>query len=575
MSIFNAVLKRKPKKSVFDLSHDVKLTATWGRLIPVLCEPCVPGDKWRINTEMHVRLAPMLAPIMHRIDVTMHYFFVPNRLIWDDFQKFITGGEDGTEEVAFPTFRLRQMADNGRLDHGQLADYFGVQTYDVDDRPLFSEGELVSALPFRAYQLIYNQYYRDQNLEDEIDIHSESNGILPFSQMSAMTQWRSRAWRKDYFTSALPWVQRGPAVRLPMSGDAPITDLSGNNPGLRGVRSYDEDDRTHDNLQMLYGPEGDLIGSAATANNTIHYDPQDQSAPNSLLARGQKSASDAGTLYRPANINLNSTNQVDLSDLQADLRNVNAATINELRRASRLQEWLETNARGGSRYIEQIFAHFGVKSSDSRLQRAEFLGGSVSPVVIGEVLQTSAAQSDSAQANPAGVGSTLSSGRVVKKFIEEHGYIIGLLSIRPTPAYATGMKKDLFKFDRFDFFFPEFAQLGEQPILRKELFLGGDDEKNEEVFGYTPRYAEYKYIPNSVHGDFRTPSLATWHLARFFNDYPNLNANFVHVRGQEQDLERIFAVETQLGDNLDHFWVNLHHNIRAVRPMPKYNVPML
>ena len=573
MSIFNAVLKRKPKKSVFDLSHDVKLTATWGRLIPVLCEPCVPGDKWRINTEMHVRLAPMLAPIMHRIDVTMHYFFVPNRLIWDDFQKFITGGEDGTEEVAFPTFKLCQMADNGRLDHGQLADYFGVQSYDEDDLPSFSEGELVSALPFRAYQLIYNQYYRDQNLEDEIDIHSESNGILPVSQMLAMTLWRGRAWRKDYFTSALPWVQRGPAVRLPMSGDAPVTDLAGNNPGLRGVRVYEESGMS-DGYQRVTGAFGDDLDLGNVPGDTsFHFDPQAEHS-DILLAKG-KDAQTGSVTYRAANIDLNSTNQVDLSDLKADLRNVNAATINELRRASRLQEWLETNARGGSRYIEQIFAHFGVKSSDSRLQRAEFLGGSVSPVVIGEVLQTSAAQSDSAQANPAGVGSTLSSGRVVKKFIEEHGYIIGIMSIRPTPAYATGIKKDLFKFDRFDFFFPEFAQLGEQPILRKELFLGGDDEKNDEVFGYTPRYAEYKYIPNSVHGDFRTPSLATWHLARFFNDYPNLNANFVHVRGKEQDLERIFAAETQLGDNLDHFWVNLHHNIRAVRPMPKYNVPML
>lgn len=567
MSIFNAVLKRKPKKSVFDLSHDVKLTATWGRLIPVLCEPCVPGDKWRINTEMHVRLAPMLAPIMHRIDVTMHYFFVPNRLIWDDFQKFITGGEDGTEEVAFPTFKLRQMVDNGRLDHGQLADYFGVQSYDEDDRPSFSEGELISALPFRAYQLIYNQYYRDQNLEDEIDIHSESNGILPVSQMLAMTLWRGRAWRKDYFTSALPWVQRGPAVRLPMSGDAPITDLAGNPPGLRGVRSYDEDMRSF-NEQHLYTI--DNVSSPIKEDSPL-FTTEDELG----IANNVKSVRLENNDAARVNTNLNESNQVDFNDLQADLRNVNAATINELRRASRLQEWLETNARGGSRYIEQIFAHFGVKSSDSRLQRAEFLGGSVSPVVIGEVLQTSAAQSDSAQANPAGVGSTLSSGRVVKKFIEEHGYIIGIMSIRPTPAYATGIKKDLFKFDRFDFFFPEFAQLGEQPILRKELFLGGDDEKNDEVFGYTPRYAEYKYIPNSVHGDFRTSSLATWHLARFFNDYPNLNANFVHVRGQEQDLERIFAAETQLGDNLDHFWVNLHHNIRAVRPMPKYNVPML
>ena len=574
MSIFNAVLKRKPKKSVFDLSHDVKLTATWGRLIPVLCEPCVPGDKWRINTEMHVRLAPMLAPIMHRIDVTMHYFFVPNRLIWDDFQKFITGGEDGTEEVAFPTFKLCQMADNGRLYHGQLADYFGVQSYDEDEWPSLPEGELVSALPFRAYQLIYNQYYRDQNLEDEIDIHSESNGILPVSQMLAMTHWRGRAWRKDYFTSALPWVQRGPAVRLPMSGDAPVTDLKGNNPGLRGVRAYQEVDMSS-NQQRVYPPEDgpdysfDFADTQTPANSTLHFDTTEHGNEDLLVKNPNTN------IFRAANIDLKSSNQVDLSDLKADLRNVNAATINELRRASRLQEWLETNARGGSRYIEQIFAHFGVKSSDSRLQRAEFLGGSVSPVVIGEVLQTSAAQSDSAQANPAGVGSTLSSGRVVKKFIEEHGYIIGIMSIRPTPAYATGIKKDLFKFDRFDFFFPEFAQLGEQPILRKELFLGGDDEKNDEVFGYTPRYAEYKYIPNSVHGDFRTPSLATWHLARFFNDYPNLNANFVQVRGKEQDLERIFAAETQLGDNLDHFWVNLHHNIRAVRPMPKYNVPML
>ena len=282
MSIFNAVLKRKPKKSVFDLSHDVKLTATWGRLIPVLCEPCVPGDKWRINTEMHVRLAPMLAPIMHRIDVTMHYFFVPNRLLWDDFQKFITGGEDGTEEVAFPTFKLKDMADNGRLAHGALADYFGVQSYDEDELPTFPDSELISALPFRAYQLIYNQYYRDQNLEDEIAIATDSNGIQTSAQMLAMTLWRGRAWRKDYFTSALPWVQRGPAVRLPMSGDAAVTDINGNNPGLRGVRAYDEDDRSFDNAQVVYGREGDIIGTGSLGSDTLAYDAQDQGNPNSL-----------------------------------------------------------------------------------------------------------------------------------------------------------------------------------------------------------------------------------------------------------------------------------------------------
>lgn len=568
MSIFNAITSKKPKKSVFDLSHDVKTTASMGLLYPILCEPVLPGDKWRVNTEIQCRLAPMLAPVMSRMDIYVHYFFVPNRLVWSDFQKFITGGENGTEEVPFPTFYLQDLYTLDLLKSGSLADHFGVQSKNYDSEVTFESNDLISALPFKGYQLIWNEYYRDQNLMDEVSIRPEENGIITgSSRIRQLNLMHLRAWQKDYFTSALPWSQRGPAVTLPLgseayvSGDADI------------MLSPETGTSNRFRKQGIYDPNEAAGRYNSDLTNSIRVNVYDQGGSSSDMPT--MAALNEGSSYKEVNIDLNKTHIAHTDGLPVDLSSATAVTINELRKASRLQEWFEKNARGGARYIEQIFSHFGVRSSDSRLQRPEFLGGNKIPIMTTDVLQTSASQEDSAQANYAGIGGAMSKTRGFKRFFEEHGYIFGIMSIRPKPAYMQGIKKDLQKFDRFDFGWPEFSQLGEQPILNKEIYFDfGSSELNNKTFGYTPRYAEYKFINNSVHGDFRN-SLNFWHLARIFGGSPNLTGSFVTVNELRDELSRIFAVETQLGESLDHFWLNIHHNIKAVRPLPKYGIPVL
>lgn len=545
-NLFNSVSVKKPGRNVFDLSHEVKLSCNMGQLIPILCQDIIPGDKFRVNTEMLCRFAPMLAPIMHRVNVYTHFFFVPNRLLWDDWETFITGGVDGKQMPTFPRLGFVTQG-NDLTKAGSLADYFGLPTIESGNE--IKSPMQFSALPFRAYQMICNEYYRDQNLDPEIEILKDGS---VWSQGDArgrdMLTIRTRCWEKDYFTSALPFAQRGEDVTLPMQGSAPVLFDNDN----RGNRSMW---RTSNDASVFMGqnrvgvePNVDdknyyTNGQVITMNTEGGHDPE-----------GYLNYDPQGTLY-------------------ADLSNASGATINELRASIRLQEWMEKNARGGSRYIEQILSHFGVVSSDSRLQRPEYLGGGKSPVVISEVLQTSASQeSTSPQGNPAGRGISAGNTHQFSRYFEEHGLLIGIMSIVPKPAYQQGLPRQFTKFDKLDFYYPEFAHLGEQEIKNQEIYYNfnvtGVQPKNTDTFGYTPRYAEYKYIPSSVHGDFRT-TLNYWHLGRVFNGPPSLSGAFVHIN--EAHFRRIFA------DNTDShkLWIQIYNNIRAIRLMPKYGTPLL
>lgn len=518
--IFDSVRANRPKRNLFDLSHDVKLSMNMGDLVPVLCQEVVPGDKFQVNTESLIRLAPMIAPMMHRVNVYMHYFFVPNRLVFDSWKDFITGGEKGTYQGPFP---MISAASNQTalpyLKEGFLADYFGI--------PPLSDGVPVSfsALPFRAYQLIYNEFFRDQNLEDPVSFGL--GGSVDPKDIPALLTMRQRCWEKDYFTSALPWAQRGNEVDLPLTGNATVY-----------AQNNGED--------TFFHVGGNISG---TANITGQFDGGKHGV---TTVNGQQAFYDPnGTMY-------------------ADMSDVSGVTINELRRATRLQAWLERNARGGSRYIEQILSHFGVQSSDARLQRPEYLGGGKTPIVISEVLQTSESNDQSTpQGNMSGHGISVGNSNQFSRFFEEHGYIIGIMSVLPRSGYQQGIAKHFFKSDRFDYFWPEFAHLGEQPVLNKELYLDPDGESNNAVFGYQPRYCEYKYAPSRVHGEFRS-SLSYWHLGRIFSAPPALNSQFVHV--QPTETSRVFAVEDPGTDKL---YVQLYHNIRANRPMPKFGTPTL
>ena len=521
--LFQQIVGNKPRRNAFDLSHERKFSMNMGDLVPILCEDVLPGDTFQLNTEIMIRLAPMLAPIMHRVNVFTHFFFVPNRLIWDEWEEFITGGTDGEDQPLMPYMVCQ--TESQCLAPGTLADYLGHATIpQVPEGP----GARLNALPFRAYLMIYNEYYRDQNLIEEIP-NPINSGLTSVLQLSVL---RKRAWEKDYFTSALPWTQRGGSVSLPMSGNAPV--VLANTDNVQVMRTGSLSESATGNVSVD-NTNPDLQAALHTTSGSIYMDP-------------------AGTL-------------------EADLANVNATTIEELRRATKLQQWLERNARGGARYIEQILAHFGVRSSDARLQRPEYLGGGKSPVVISEVLQQSGMSTvggetinQTPQGEMTGHGIAVGKSHRFKKFFEEHGQIIGIMSVLPKTAYMQGTRKHLKKEDKFDYFFPEFAQLGEQAVSNKEIYE--DYIAPESTFGYQSRYAEYKYIPSSVHGEFREDSLMYWHMARDFDAEPVLNGEFVEA----DPTNRIFSV---LDADVAKLYVQVYHNLKAIRPIPTFNNPSL
>lgn len=535
MKPFEIIRVKKPKRAAHDLSHEKKLTMNMADLVPIFLQETLPGDTFKVNTEMLIRLQPLISPAMHRINAYVHFFFVPNRLIWDDWQEFITGGMDGKQTPNHPKFTgahgdwhvLLDELSNDANGIGTLPDFMGIPVN------MFVESSAqvapnVSQLPFRAYQLIYNQYYRDENLIQEVSIPTDSVDIVigSGSEVDLLTL-RKRCWEKDYFTSALPWAQRGDSVLLPLMGNAPVSG-----------RPYVVDPSTGLSVKNLQ-----YFGTSS--DGKLKY----SSAPDV-----------------PVELNNSANLQAD-SDFYADLSEASATSITDVRRSFAIQRWLERNARAGYRYIEQILAHFGVKSSDARLQRAEYLGGGKMPIRIGEVLQTS--QSDETpQGTMAGHG--ISGGNIMgfKRFFEEHGYIIGILSVTPRSGYFQGLPKIFSKFDKFDYFFPEFAHIGEQPILSQEVFLDEHALENSATFGYQRRYADYCYSFDSVHGQMRT-TMMFWHLNRDFNTVkPTLSSEFVEC----DPSTRVFAV-TDIGA-YGQLIVQLYNNTLAIRPVPKYGDPI-
>ena len=507
MNQFEKIRLDKPKSNGFNLSHEKKLTMNMGTLVPIMCEEVLPGDRFRVNVESLIRMQPMLAPIMHRVNVYTHFFFVPNRIIWNDWEKFITGGATGKDAPVFPrlfgasetfhdTFNV-----NGTL-LGTLSDYLGIPVQNI---PHNASEFSVSQLPFRAYLEVYNNYYRDQNLEPAIE-YDKGSGIIDFSDAVDLCMLRQRAWEKDYYTSSLPTAQRGDEVLVPV-------DFTLNNP-------------------RLY-------------SNTL----------DSFVSSANMTTGSDGSVSYGAGTDLDTEIISDSAD--------SSTTITELRRAYALQRFLEKMMRGGSRYVEQMLIMFGVRSSDARHQRPEYLGGGKSPIQISEVLQSSQTET-TAQGNMTGHGFSAGVTNGFSRRFEEHGYVIGIMSVLPRTAYMQGLPKIFTKYDRFDYYFPDMAHIGEQEVSKNELYF--NPAIPNSVFGYQARYSEYRYKPDTVHGEMRT-SLKHWHMARDFSAQPSLNNSFV----KSDPTTRIYAVQTLAWQKLI---CQLYIDFKAIRPVAKFGDPI-
>ena len=531
-------MMKKPKGNYFDLSHDVKMSFQMGKIVPTCLMDVVPGDRFDIQVENMLRFAALISPVMHRVNVTTHYYFVPNRILWNDWEDFITGEAETTHPYI-------QLTPTEELDVGSLGDYLGFPTGSIGTGTLE-----VNAFPLAAYIKVWNEYYRDQNLQTEINELNlgggdNSTNYLAYLQGAPF----NRAWMHDYFTSCLPFAQKGDAALLPL-GTFSDVDV---------------------NLEVQPVPNAGMKvtdGAGSPITGTI-YGPVGNEPAGGVFTHGD---SGWGTTSPPTNaqnayLDPNGNLKADTSSLEAQ-----SADINTVRRAFRLQEWLEKNARGGTRYIESILSHFGIKSSDARLQRPEYIGGAFQTMTISEVLSTAQTLDDTnTVTNPVGQmsghGVSYGGGQKFSYRAEEHGWIIGVINVQPVTAYQQGLHRSLFRSDKLDYFWPSFANIGEQAVLNKEVYVDTTDSTRAETFGYVPRYAEYKYMNSRVAGDFRG-NLDFWHLGRKFSSQPVLNESFIEC----VPTSRIFAVEDL---EIDQIYAHVYNKVGAFRLMPKFGVPAI
>lgn len=541
-----------------------------GKLYPIICKEMLPGDRFRVRTDSLVRTMPLSSPAFGRLRMYIHYFFVPNRLVWDNWEDFITGGESGEDTHVPPYVQWSDLV-GGDFQSRSKSDGQGNWTYTPEDGLVAAFGlpaqpyagsnvaeagvangisttTPISALPFRGYRLIWNEYYRDQNIDDELPVATDKDGKYLIDgigdaafKSSIFGDLLSRRWLKDYFTSALPTPQRGPDVQLPIVGEGGTIQADGP-------------------LKLMIQNQG--TGSTTTTSSVF--------TPDLNVGLGNTTGIGiSSSVNDQFPVEKDHTDLMYASGLTTAGGSVVAATINDLRRAIALQRFYEISARAGSRYIETIMGHFHVRSSDARLQRPEYLGGGVTDINIGEVLQTSATDQTSPQGNMAGRGFGIGRSNQCTYRAEEHGYLFGIMSIIPEPYYYQGIDKEWTRQSRVDYYWPSFAHLGEQEIDKSELSVGTSDGETDtygKLFGYAPRYAEYKFSKNIITGLLRG-SLANWTFARKISD-PNLNAAFLEV----PQVNNPFAVQ---GEEMDKFIIWFSNDIRALRPMPFFGTPSI
>jgi hypothetical protein len=510
---FSRVPKADIQRSVFNRSHDLKTTFDAGYLVPIFVDEALPGDTFTLNTTAFGRLATPINPIMDNIHIETFFFAVPHRLVWDNWEKFCgeqTNPGDSTDYL-IPTVTTTPA-------NGELFDYFGIPT---------GVNLTFNNLAGRAYNLIWNEWFRDENLQDSVTV---DKGDGPDTDTNYTLLKRGK--RHDYFTSCLPWPQKGDAVNLPLGGDAPVTGIGGADGyyGFTNVTAYE------------------------TGGNAVTY-------TNAKQVGGSGTSYQAYYEQDPAN--------PGYPKIVADLSSATAATINELREAFQIQRLYERDARGGTRYTEIIQSHFGVTSPDARLQRPEYLGGGRDRINIHPISQTSSTDATTPQGNMSAFGTTGFGGHGFSKSFTEHCVIIGLINVYADLTYQQGLNRMFSRQDRWDFYWPALAHLGEQAVLNKEIYAQGT-AADDSVFGYQERFAEYRYKPSLVTGQMRSnyaQSLDVWHLAQDFTALPALNSSFIE---ENPPIDRVVAVPSEPDILLDAYF-----DLKCARPMPTYSVPGL
>ena len=529
------------RRTKFDRSHVYKTTFDAGKLIPVFVDEVLPGDTTRMSVNYFARLATPIKPIMDNIYLDWFFFFVPNRLVWEHWQNFCFEQEDPEDSTDYviPTTSANDTSDTSKA-VGSLWDYFGLPIGLSN-----GSGVNVSALPFRGVYLIWNEWFRDENLQKSVKIQKgDANEVLDSARSTEQPSWVSdltvsgyvcppRGKRHDYFTSALPWTQKGPGVNISLSGDAPVI---GN-----GQR-----------LGLAPNAAGNAVGYISMSNNV-----------GAILRNNDGSEWESS---QEAFV----TSDSGKSGLLADLSDISAITINGLRTAFQMQKFYERLARGGSRYTEVLRSFFGVVSPDARLQRPEFLGSFTKMINVNPIAQTSATDDTSPQGNLSAYGVTAAKFHGFTKSFVEHGYVFGFVCARADLTYQQGINKMWLRSTVYDFYWPTFAHLGEQAIELREIYAQGT-AADTTVFGYQERYAEYRYKPSQITGKFRSSvtggNLDVWHLSQYFSNAPTLNEEFIM---ENPPIKRIIAVQDE-----PEFLLDIGFRYITVRPMPMFGTPGL
>lgn len=542
MSIFTKVAKGKHKTSNFNLSEEMKLSCNFGDLVPILCKEVLPGDRFNISTELMIKLAPLKAPVMHKLNAYVHYFYVPNFQVTNVFEKFINPKVNTSSQIVLPYLPARLIGTYGKTNSdtgsmiGSLADYLGLP---VTQSGWLSSDRKVSVLPFMVYQHVYNSYYRDENLElvpasdptavsqlYPVELYKDLQGSFTGNgyRIGTLLRLRKRAWAKDYFTSALPSPQAGDDVLLPVTtgitanGPMEFSVASGGNTGLQPTEGA---------VQSGVSPEPNQLRDYA--DNPMYY--------------------------------------------EGGLQFTNSTTINDLRKAMALQRFKELAERGGTRYSEFVQNFWDTYLPDYWVDRPIFLGGQKQPIPIGEVFQTSQNTGSSYSGGASALGerggyaNSYGKTKTVSFKAPANGFVIGILSIRPDATYSQGVERMWTRESIFDFAFPQFANMGEQEIRNQEIFAQGTDV-DDGVFGYTPRYAEYKHGNCHIAGEFRN-TLSYWHFGRNFSNLPTLSKQFVQMDNVSYDPFNVTDSSTE------HIYVDLYNSIFARRKLPYFGTPKL